>query len=161
VDDGVIIVNEEQTRITVDDEPTATIKWTHLITYERKAIINDSVYLNLNYSVNKSPGIATPPLLNITGHDHILSLEMTCRPEDPRGSPRIWFAIGVAPCGLVLLQQHCSRKQAAFKLQKSIDELVIAEDGDRLKGGVVNNQILAEAKQANLIFYPFHLISFY
>jgi len=59
VDDGVTILNEKRTRITVDDGPTTTIKGTHLITV------------------------------------------------------------------------------------KIIDELVIAEDGDRLKGGVANNQFPA------------------
>ncbi|KAH8294430.1 hypothetical protein KR054_002016 [Drosophila jambulina] len=110
VDDGVIIVNEKLTRITVDDGPTTTIEGTHLITFERMAVINDSVYLNLNYSVNKSPGIAASPLINITGHDHILSLKMLQRMNEHNlrsmqelrddvsagGSPRIWFAAGVA-----------------------------------------------------------------
>jgi len=75
-DDGIIIVNEEQTRITIDDGPTTTIKGAHLITFERMGIINDLVYLNLNYSVGKSPGIAASSLLNITGHDHILNLPL-------------------------------------------------------------------------------------
>ncbi|KAH8280173.1 hypothetical protein KR054_007456 [Drosophila jambulina] len=79
VDDGVIIVNEKLTRITIDDGPTTTIIGTHLITFESKAVINNSVYLNLNYSVNKSPEIAASPLINITGHDHILSLPLLQR----------------------------------------------------------------------------------
>ncbi|KAH8339636.1 hypothetical protein KR074_002916 [Drosophila pseudoananassae] len=161
VDDGVIIVNEKLTRITIDDGPTTTIVGTHLITFERKAVINDSVYLNLNYSVNKSPGIAASPLINITGHDHILILPMLQRMNEHNlrlmqelredvsagGSPRIWFAAGVAVsltlCALVLLQQHCRRKREAAQLQKSIDELAVTEDGVQFKGGVVNNQLPA------------------
>ncbi|KAH8338725.1 hypothetical protein KR074_003729 [Drosophila pseudoananassae] len=161
VDDGVIIVNEKLTRITIDEGPTATIVGTILITFERKAVINDSVYLNLNYSVNKSPGIAASPLINITGHDHILSLPMLQRMNEHNlrlmqelredvsagGSPRIWFAAGVAVsltlCALVLLQQHCRRKREAAQLQKSIDELAVTEDGVQFKGGVVNNQLPA------------------
>ncbi|KAH8340342.1 hypothetical protein KR074_002460 [Drosophila pseudoananassae] len=161
VDDGVIIVNEKLTRITIDDSPTTTIVGTHLITFERKAVINDSVYLNLNYSVNKSPGIAASPLINITGHDHILSLPMLQRMNEHNlrlmqelredvsagGSPRIWFAAGVSVsltlCALVLLQQHCRRKREAAQLQKSIDELAVTEDGVQFKGGVVNNQLPA------------------
>ncbi|KAH8324744.1 hypothetical protein KR074_000732 [Drosophila pseudoananassae] len=161
VDDGVIIVNEKLTRITIDDGPTTTIVGTHLITFERKAVINDSVYLNLNYSVNKSPGIAASPLINITGHDHILSLPMLQRMNEHNlrlmqelredvsagGSPRIWFAAGVVVsltlCALVLLQQHCRRKREAAQLQKSIDELAVTEDGVQFKGGVVNNQLPA------------------
>jgi len=158
VDDGVIIINEKLTRITIDDGPTTTIIGTHLITFERKAVINDSVYLNLNHSVNMSPGIAASPLINITGHDHILSLPLLQRMNEHNlrllqelrddvsdgGSPRIWFAAGVAVslmlCGLVLLQQHCRRKREAAQLQKSIDELAVTEDGVQFKGGVVNNQ---------------------
>ncbi|KAH8332277.1 hypothetical protein KR074_008542 [Drosophila pseudoananassae] len=122
VDDGVIIVNEKLTRISIDDGPTTTIVGTILITFERKAVINDSVYLNLNYSVNKSPGIAASPLINITGHDHILSLPMLQRMNEHNlrlmqelredvsagGSSRIWFAAGVA---VSLTQQHCRRKR--------------------------------------------------
>jgi len=110
VDDGVIIVNEKLTRITIDDGPTTTIIGTHLITFERKAVINDSVYLNLNYSVKKSPGIVASPLINITGHDHILSLPLLQRMNEHNlrlmqelrddvsagGGLRIWFAAGVA-----------------------------------------------------------------
>ncbi|KAH8288282.1 hypothetical protein KR054_002709 [Drosophila jambulina] len=153
VDDGVIIVNEKLTRITIDDGPTTTIVGTHLITFEGKAVINDSVYLNLNYSVNKSPGIAASPLIKITRHDHILSLPMLQRMQELRddvsagGSPRILFAAGVTVsftlCGLVLLQQYCRRKREAAQLQKSIDELAVIEDGVQFKGGVVNNQLPA------------------
>jgi len=110
VDDGVIIVNEKLTRITIDDGPTTTITGTHLITFERKAVTNDSVYLNLNYSVKKSPGIVASPLINITGHDHILSLPLLQRMNEHNlrlmqelrddvsagGGLRIWFAAGVA-----------------------------------------------------------------
>lgn len=97
--------------------------------YRFQLVINDSVYLNLNYSVNKSPEIATSPLHNITGHDNILSLLLLQRMKEHNlrlmqelrnavsagGSPRIWFAAGVAIsftlCGLVLLQQHFRRKR--------------------------------------------------
>lgn len=147
VDDGVIIVNEKFKRITIDDGPTTTVIGTHLITFERKAVINGSVYLNLNYAVDKSPGIAASPLINITGHDQILSLPLLQRMNEHNlrlmqelredvsagGAPKIWFVAGVAVsftlCGLVLLQQHCRRIREASQLQKSIDELAVTEDG--------------------------------
>ncbi|KAH8334815.1 hypothetical protein KR067_012428 [Drosophila pandora] len=97
VDDGVIIVNEKLTRITIDDGPTTSIVGTHLIAFERKAVSNDSVYLNLNYAVNRSPGIAASPLIIIMGHDHNLRLMQELRDDESAGgSPKIWFAAGVA-----------------------------------------------------------------
>ncbi|KAH8361297.1 hypothetical protein KR200_000844 [Drosophila serrata] len=132
-----------------------------LLDANMRAVINDSVYLNLNYSVNKSPGIAASPLINITGHDHILSLPLLQRMNEHNlrlmqklrddvsggGSPKIWFAAGVAVSltliGLILLQQHCRREREACQLQMSIDELAVTEDGVKFKGGVVNNQLPA------------------
>ncbi|XP_044573999.1 uncharacterized protein LOC123258190 [Drosophila ananassae] len=94
--------NGQVERITIDDE---------VFEYSsRKAVSNDSVYLNLNYAVNKSLGIAASPLINIMGHDHILSLPLLQRLNEHNlrlmqelrddvsagGSPKIWFAARVA-----------------------------------------------------------------
>jgi len=81
-------------------------------------------------------------------NEHNLRLMQELRDDvSAGGSPKIWFAVGVAVsltlCGLILLQQRWSRKRTSFKLQKAIDELVITEDGGKLKGGVVNNQLPA------------------
>ncbi|KAH8292866.1 hypothetical protein KR044_001666 [Drosophila immigrans] len=74
IDEGTIVINEQHVQVTVDEGPMVMLKGTHLITFEHVAIINNTRYLNYNAVVGKSPSIATSPLLNITGHDQILSL---------------------------------------------------------------------------------------
>ncbi|KAH8336032.1 hypothetical protein KR074_003115 [Drosophila pseudoananassae] len=72
-------------------------------------------------------------------NEHNLRLMQELREDvSAGGSPRIWFAAGVAVsltlCALVLLQQHCRRKREAAQLQKSIAELAVTEDGVQFKG---------------------------
>jgi len=80
-------------------------------------------------------------------NEHNLRLMQELRDDvSAGGSPKIRFvgvAVSLTLCGLILLQQRWSRKRTSFKLQKAIDELVITEDGGKLKGGVVNNQLPA------------------
>jgi len=54
VDDGVTILNEKRTRITVDDGPTTTIKGTHLITVK---IIDELVIARLRVANASRGGI--------------------------------------------------------------------------------------------------------
>jgi len=41
--------------VSIDDGPLMTIKGTHLISFEKKAVMNDTLYLNLNHAVSKIP----------------------------------------------------------------------------------------------------------
>jgi len=92
--------------------------------------------------VSKNSGIAASPLLNITGHDHVLSLPLLqwMNEHNLRIIQEIRDDGRRIPEDLV---HSGSGKSASFKLQKAIDELIITEDGDRLKGKIVNNQLPA------------------
>lgn len=159
VDEGIVIINDQTTRIRIDDGPIITTRGTHLITFERVATINDSTLINYSRVVKKSPGIAASPLLNITGHNNVLSLAMLHRMNEhnlhairevkdeasAERSPKIWFAAGVI-LSLVLysisfIYQCWHRRSSSIKLQALVKELSVTEDGNNLKGGIVNNQV--------------------
>lgn len=77
VDDGAIIVNENPASISTDGGPDISTNVTHLITFERAAIINGTKYINQREALCKTLGIAGSPLLNIIGHDPVLSIPST------------------------------------------------------------------------------------
>lgn len=69
IDDGVIIINDG--KVTINGQ---LVTGTFLLTFDDEVKINDSVYRNLKNYVKKSPVPAVSTLLNITGHQEILSL---------------------------------------------------------------------------------------
>lgn len=160
LDEGIIVVNEVSARVRVDDGPVMTIEGTHLITFERIATINETTYINYNGVVNKSPGIVASPLLNITGHDQVLSLPMLQRMNEHNlhiiqklrddmfsgGTPRVWFMVGVTlslAFGCIGIIYQCwYRRRSSIKLQEMVKELSVTEDGNNLKGGLVNSQVI-------------------
>lgn len=158
IDEGTIVINEQHVQVTVDEGPLVMLKGTHLITFEHVAVINNTRYLNHNAVVGKSPSIATSPLLNITGHDQILSLSSIHRMSEQNinfirqlkdeveagGSPKVWFMIGVGIsivfCASIIGHLCCHRRRASLKLKRAIAQLDVTEAGHELKGGVVNKQ---------------------
>lgn len=109
VDEGMIIINEQRASVSTDGGPEVKIMGTHLLTFEHQAMVNGTRYVNHNEELRRMPGIAASPLLNIIGHDPVLSLPQLKRMNENNlklihnfmndvaagGSPRIWFIIGV------------------------------------------------------------------
>lgn len=156
VDHGVIIINEATARVRTDDSPEVIAKGTHLITFERVAIVNGTEFINERKAMDKIPGIVRSPLLRIIGHDSTLSIPLLHRMSnenlrsiqevkediDNAGSPKLWFTGGVIlNVGLIaslILVQAIRKRRASIKIQGVIDNFNMAEDGHKLEGEAVN-----------------------
>jgi len=57
VDHGVLIINVATARIRTDDSPEVIARGTHLVTFERVAIVNGTEFVNEQKAMNKIPGI--------------------------------------------------------------------------------------------------------
>jgi len=157
IDDGIVIINEATARVSTDGGPEVLVKGTHLITFEQSATINGTEFVNLRKAINKQPGVARSPLLNIVGHDPELSMPLLHRMNndnlrfiqgfkdevDAAGSPKLWFVAGVVLnvglIGSLILFLALRKRRASAEIQQTIDKLNITEDGHNLRGGVVNN----------------------
>nr|ABQ84941.1 env [Drosophila melanogaster] len=157
VDDGVVIINEAAAHVSTDGSPETLIEGTYLVTFERTATINGSEFVNLRKTLSKQPGIVRSPLLNIVGHDPVLSIPLLHRMSnenlhsiqnlmddvESEGSPRLWFVAGVVLnfglIGSLALYLALRRRRASREIQRTIDTFNMTEDGHKLEGGVVNN----------------------
>jgi len=156
VDDGAIIINESPANISVDDGPEISTTGTHLVTFERLAIINGTKYVNQSEILSKTPGIAVSPLLNIISHDAVLSMPLLHRLNshniktiqrfkdefESNGNIKVWFAAGVGLgviFSLSLLRcQKLRRRRDSMEIQMAISKLNMTEDSHDSEGGVVN-----------------------
>ncbi|KAH8267405.1 hypothetical protein KR018_008932 [Drosophila ironensis] len=156
VDDGIRIVNECPAIVSTDDGPNVETNGTHLITFERLAFINGTKYLNRRESIRKTAGVAASPLLNIIGHNYVLSMPMLQRMNSQNlesiqtlqneiksaGSTDIWIAGGVGVSFLIstfiLLHLVWRRRRDAWEMQQVAETFKTTEDGLTPKGGVVN-----------------------
>lgn len=74
VDDGVIVINEDAATITMSDGTEKMVHGTFLLTFEDEVKINGSLFRNSKATVLRHPGSPSSALLNITGHQEVLSL---------------------------------------------------------------------------------------
>lgn len=74
VDDGIVIINEATARISTGGGPEVFVT------------INGTDFVNLRRTLNKHPGIVKSQLLNIVGHDPVLSIPFLHR--QPAVRPR-------------------------------------------------------------------------
>jgi len=74
VDDGVVIINEATARNQTNNGAEVLASGTHLVTFKNSATINGTKFVNLRNMQSKQPGIVRSPLLNIIGHDPVLSI---------------------------------------------------------------------------------------
>lgn len=72
--DGIIIINENTLRVSADDGSEITMNETHIVTFQFSTINNGTKYMNLRKILNRKPGIAGSPLLNIVSHNPVLSV---------------------------------------------------------------------------------------
>jgi len=124
----------------------------NLITFNNWALINETKYLNRNNVQSKFPGIAASPLLNVTGHQDVLSLpylhglnernlEIIKEVKDEIGSVDsvvIAFLLGAACCTIkcigVIYRRFTKNMASAKEFKKVIAETGAAEGALNLKG---------------------------
>lgn len=156
IDEGIIIINDITSIIKSNNSSTKILNGTFLITFDGEVWINGAHYTNHNNTHGKHPAAAASPLINIIGHQEILSLpflrklnnnnlhyigrlegEVTKRPIKiccaALGSIIILYAI-------VKLRQHQVHRREQAHLQRAIATIEEPEDGLHLREGGVNTQ---------------------
>jgi len=143
--EGVVIISEAAQRCSSKERTQ--------VTFDRLATINGTEFVNLQKTLRKQPGIVRSPLLNIVGHDPVLSIPFLHRMSnnnirfiqgfnyelDGAGYPKLWFVAGVIlNIGLIdsfIFFLALRRKQAFIKIQRAIDKLNTTEDGLKSEEG--------------------------
>lgn len=156
VDDGVIIINDSPTRIAIDETPEKNVSGTYLVTFEDHVFLNGTKYVNRMSRLEKAPGIAASPLLNITGHETILSLPYLHRLNNQNlqtideikeelttvTSRTLAFILGLGVAalisGLAFLWQYKKKTRALHEINLVVKDMATNEDDRVSKGGVVN-----------------------
>lgn len=156
VDDGVIIINESAAKISTDDGPEVTTNGTHLVTFRSSATINGTRYVNERGIMEKAPGIAGSPLLNIIGHDPVLSMPQLHRMNNlnlqviknfkgelaatkaSRNLASFGIILSIIFSSLIFVWLLIRKWQASRKVEKIINSYKVTEVGQQLEGGVVN-----------------------
>lgn len=153
VDEGVIIVNDNPAMIQVDNGTEIRVMGTHLITFNDRARINGTLFVNHNNAQSRVPGIANFPILNITASQDILSLPFLHRLsernleeiekfKEETGSHRIYsvaFSVAAVCCALICVGLTCRRiitaRRSAKRMRDVVAEIGSAEGGLNLEGG--------------------------
>jgi len=148
----VVILNEATAHVSTDGGPEILIEGTYLVTFEQTATINGTEFVNIRKALSKQPGIVRSPLVNIIGHDPVLSIPLLHRMNsenlrsvqsfkeevESAGSPRVWFAAGVilnvGQMGSFLLYLTLRRRRASEEMQRTIDKYSLTEDGQKREG---------------------------
>lgn len=154
VDDGIIIINDDIAVISSNDTSIKTITGTYLLTFDDEIRVNGSTYKNLKQNVRRVPASATMAILNITGHQEILSLpylqklgiqnlhyikEVESRLIiGPTVSMLIVIVILLTYCSVSKVRMRQMKKRQGRVIQATIDGLRRTEDGSHLSGGGVN-----------------------
>lgn len=74
IEDGIIIINDNTATIRNTEDSVTTVTGTYLVTFENEVNINGSVFKNQRGMLKKKPASAAAAILNITGHQELLSL---------------------------------------------------------------------------------------
>jgi len=156
VDEGIIIINDRSAKVRVDNGTEIWTHGTHLITFDKQAIINDTLFINHNNTQKRAPGIASLPLLNITATQDVLSLPYLHRlsarnlefikefKEEIENQRTRLVAIiaGAICCALIciglIFRRFTEARKSAGQVRQIIAELQTAEGGLNSEGGVVN-----------------------
>lgn len=152
VDDGILIINNRPATVCVDNGTEIWVHGTNLITFNKWARINETKYLNLNSVQSKFPGIAASPLLNVTGHQDVLSLpylhrlnernlEIIKEVKDEIGSVNsivMAFWLGAVCCAIIcagiIYHRYRRNMVTAQNIREVIAEIGTAEGGLNLRG---------------------------
>lgn len=157
IDDGVIILNENTAVINNTQGSVTTVSGTFLITFEDEVIINGTTYRNQRGIIMKNPTSASTAILNITGHQDILSLPYLQRLNienlqyinDVKKRTMVGPAIsGLATSILFLglfmfLKLRQKRAVQHIDIEAVIESYKRSEDGPHLSGGGVNTVSVA------------------
>lgn len=154
IDDGIIIINDDTAEIKTNETSVRTITGTYLLTFDDEVQVNGSTYKNLKRNLEKIPGSATMAILNITGHQEILSLpylkKLGIRNQEyiegiesklfvgPTVSTLVIIFILLAYCLVSKLKLRQIKKRQTHAIQATIDSFRRAEDGPHLSEGGVN-----------------------
>lgn len=154
IEEGIVIINEITANIEEKNSNARVINGTFLITFDDEVWINGTHFINYNNTKRKLPAIAASTLLNITGHQEVLSLpflhklnidnlryigklesEITKRPVLICCAA---FILLVACYAVLNVRDHHIRKRKRGDFNNIIAALGKTEDGLSLKGGGVN-----------------------
>ncbi|KAH8288998.1 hypothetical protein KR054_009794 [Drosophila jambulina] len=83
VDEGIIIINDRSAKVRVDNGTETWTRGTHLITFDKQATINDTLFITHNNTQKRAPGTASLPLLNITATQDVQD-GVSLRQENPQ-----------------------------------------------------------------------------
>ncbi|KAH8309669.1 hypothetical protein KR044_007810 [Drosophila immigrans] len=139
--------------VQVDNGTETRVQGTHLITFNDRAKINGTLFINHNNAQNRVPGIANSPILNITASQDVLSLPYLHRLsernleeiqgfKDAAGTHRIYtmaFFVAAVCCALICVgltyRRVITAKKSAKRLRDVVAEIGSAEGGLKLEGG--------------------------
>ncbi|GBP98456.1 Retrovirus-related Pol polyprotein from transposon gypsy [Eumeta japonica] len=154
VDDGIIVINDNTAVIKTVENSEQLVTGTYLLTFDSEIYVNGSAYKNLKGELKMVPNPAAASILNITGHQEILSLPYLRRMgiENLRHISQVESKLIVGPIvsilvviGILLayslmlkLYQNRLKKRQGLIFQATIDTLRRPEDGSQLREGGVN-----------------------
>ncbi|XP_032289313.1 retrovirus-related Env polyprotein from transposon gypsy isoform X1 [Drosophila virilis] len=157
VDDGIIVINDRSAILTYDDCTAMKIDGTNLVTFSSYATVNGTRYFNRKSVQNQFPVVAASPLLNISGHDSILSLSYIHRLSENNlnymkkvrdsiavgNTLAISFGIMLLACavgaGVYWLHRLTIKRRNSRKISKILENLNATENGRSSRGRVVNH----------------------
>jgi len=161
IDDGVIILNDGTATINGQ-----LVTGTFLVTFDEEAKVNNTIYRNVKNYVKKYPAPAASTVINITGHQELLSLPYLQKlnmenlryiGEMEKGLVKKPIVSGLAAIAFLAicftiskLYQRRQRVRRQHDLQVIIDGFKKSEDVLHLSGGGVNTITQQqESSQAN------------
>ncbi|KAH8272447.1 hypothetical protein KR044_002970 [Drosophila immigrans] len=127
--------------VQVDNGIETRVQGTHLITFENKAKINGTLFINHNKGQNRVPGIANSPILNITASQDVLGLPYLHRLnernleeiqgfKEAAGTHRIYtvaFFMAAVCCALICVgltyRRVINAKKSAKRLRDAVAEI--------------------------------------
>jgi len=145
-------INDAAAEVCIDNGTVSWVHGTQLIIFNKWVTVNGTKYINRNSVQNRFPGIAASPLLNVTGHQDVLSLPYLHRLNERNletiqevrdevgsiNSIKLLLLLGIT-CGIIfgigLTYRQIMRKRAtALRVNEVIAEIGSAEGGLNLRG---------------------------
>lgn len=156
VDEGLIIINDSPSVVSLDGEPEQQLNGTHLLAFQHTAMINGTSYLNFNGLSKKHPDLAAASNIKVARHQTVLSLpylhklneENLQRIDELQTDlvigPILAGSLGAILCaslfGVSWWLRRRRQKRFADAVNQVLRDLGVTEDGQVLKEGVVNSR---------------------
>lgn len=153
IDEGLVVVNDRWTTVSIDGGPTENITGTYLITFAMVAYVSGSKYVNYNATPDRLPAPAVSTRINITRHQIIASLpylqklneDNLQRIEELQAVNTTTPYLATPPCLLSCIiiaviawvYRRRQRNRVTLSVQKVLSDLGMAENAHVLRGGVV------------------------